>query len=584
MVNPAQHSAFHLTGVMPVKASWRLREAAGRGDVTGVEEQVKVGVDVDDGGDSLRTALHAAASRGRGDVVRVLLEAGANPNIRTKTGGETALHQAAQHGFQDIVVELLRAGSDWRLKTATGWTALHCAMNAGKTDVARALIRSGADPHLKNDRGIAAKDVATHCDVRDIDAILEVGRWGKADATLVDEPEVERHTELRSQNIAARIQRTQAHGETQKAATNERRELALERQRACQERQNELQFNFSDTVRANAGVLKADVDYGNLPEGFIPEGMTVMNTVRIRHQGGAFDPSKRTSADRKTERSQAVMAAARARAAKEIALQKLGDAAQGASNIVMLLSCRRQCSLLCIPKLLGPFPCIMCVHICFVLRAAPTSTERARAAEKEREDAEKTAIAARIAAADKAEAIAKREANAAADAAKAQAGAVAATKAKEAAAEAAKAHAAKEAAAEAAKEAAAAPALGPTPAPAPAPSLAPAPLPDDAAVAEAAKQKDAEQKEAKAKAEARVAEEEEAAAAAAKATAKATKPSAEEGEAPNKEGAGPPPKKAGGGPPPKKAGAAPYALIPAPSRTYSPLPVRRVVMLSSVPN
>ena len=64
------------------------------------------------------------------------------------------------------------------------------------------------------------------------------------------------------------------------------------------------------------------------------------------------------------------------------------------------------------------------------------------------------------------------------------------------------------------------------------------------------------------------------------------------GPPPKKAGGGPPPKKAGGappkkvggGPPPKKAGAAPYALIPAPSRTCSPLPVRRVVMLSSVPN
>jgi|EP01047_Picozoa_sp_COSAG01_P024172 ankyrin repeat protein len=196
--------------------AWRLRDAASRGDTTAVEAMIEDGVEVDEGGEAGRTALHCAAMRGRPDVTRLLLEAGANPNAKTKSGGETPLHQAAEGGFPDIVVELLKAGADWRLQTKIGWTALHCAMYSAHMDVARVLIRAGADPYKANDRGIAPKDVATRADERDVDSILESGKWhqsgesGGMYAAEAPTPDVEKHHMLKAQHIAAYNERSEA--------------------------------------------------------------------------------------------------------------------------------------------------------------------------------------------------------------------------------------------------------------------------------------------------------------------------------------------------------------------------------------
>jgi ankyrin repeat protein len=58
------------------------------------------------------TGLHAAAKGGHGDVVRLLLEHGADPNAREGGDNTYALHWAAAHGHLEIVRALLDAGSD----------------------------------------------------------------------------------------------------------------------------------------------------------------------------------------------------------------------------------------------------------------------------------------------------------------------------------------------------------------------------------------------------------------------------------------------------------------------------------------
>lgn len=53
-----------------------------------------------------QTALMLAVSHGRLDMVKLLLEAGADPNIQD-TDGSTALMCAAEHGHIDIVKHIL---------------------------------------------------------------------------------------------------------------------------------------------------------------------------------------------------------------------------------------------------------------------------------------------------------------------------------------------------------------------------------------------------------------------------------------------------------------------------------------------
>ncbi len=80
------------------------------------------------GADADRGALQAAAGSGRLDVVRMLIDAGADVNRRDRATGRTPLHAAVAAGpsgdAPDIVTVLLTAGADVNATTSDGATAL----------------------------------------------------------------------------------------------------------------------------------------------------------------------------------------------------------------------------------------------------------------------------------------------------------------------------------------------------------------------------------------------------------------------------------------------------------------------------
>jgi ankyrin repeat protein len=65
----------------------RLRDACERGDLDVVNDEIARGADVNDAVGASWTALHRAAERGRVQIVRALLNAGAEVGAETKTGG-----------------------------------------------------------------------------------------------------------------------------------------------------------------------------------------------------------------------------------------------------------------------------------------------------------------------------------------------------------------------------------------------------------------------------------------------------------------------------------------------------------------
>jgi ankyrin repeat protein len=74
--------------------------------------------------------IQSATSRGHRKIVKMLLDHGADPNIREQ-GGFTPLHAAAQNGDDEMLRVLLYGGADLTIAGNNGKTALDLALEAG---------------------------------------------------------------------------------------------------------------------------------------------------------------------------------------------------------------------------------------------------------------------------------------------------------------------------------------------------------------------------------------------------------------------------------------------------------------------
>ena len=97
------------------------------------------------------TALHRAADGGHLAVVELLLNRGADPDLRDEGDNATALHFAAERGSLPVVKLLIERGADvngfgdlhgWDV---IGWATLHHDVH---TDVADYLLKNGAQHNI----------------------------------------------------------------------------------------------------------------------------------------------------------------------------------------------------------------------------------------------------------------------------------------------------------------------------------------------------------------------------------------------------------------------------------------------------
>jgi ankyrin repeat protein len=138
-------------------------EMATVGNIEEVSRAIEIGVEIDELGAQGHTALMAAADRGHRSIVRILLAAGADPNLLSDDeglgAGMTALMLAAGSFFasnrQQLVRLLIDSGADVNQRGAGGKTAIFYAALAGSgyADCVETLIAAGADLNLHNDRG-----------------------------------------------------------------------------------------------------------------------------------------------------------------------------------------------------------------------------------------------------------------------------------------------------------------------------------------------------------------------------------------------------------------------------------------------
>ncbi|RVC58601.1 c-type cytochrome [Mesorhizobium sp. M4B.F.Ca.ET.088.02.2.1] len=89
----------------------------------------------------LGSALMPALAKRRIDLIKLLLDGGANPN--SKRSRESAIHIAVNLGCLDCVKALVEAGADVNAKTKDGKTPIHLARFKGLREIADYLMAHG---------------------------------------------------------------------------------------------------------------------------------------------------------------------------------------------------------------------------------------------------------------------------------------------------------------------------------------------------------------------------------------------------------------------------------------------------------
>jgi len=137
-----------------------LMDAARHGDVASADATIFYGVDLecrDEGGDG-DTPLMIASDNGHLDIVKLLVERGADVNARDFCG-DTALAYAARKDHNKIVKYLIEAGADAQTQNKYKFTPLDYAVRTLNLESQKYLIRAGGE------RGVR---LSTYCELESL--------------------------------------------------------------------------------------------------------------------------------------------------------------------------------------------------------------------------------------------------------------------------------------------------------------------------------------------------------------------------------------------------------------------------------
>lgn len=149
----------------------QLFNAAGDGNVAKVKSLLSKGIDVNHrflhrqrSFEPYETPIMAAAENGHLDVVKVLVEAGADLEIQNTYNSETALYKAVKHKQRPVINYLLEQGADPNVEDSPeGITIMMLAIFQNNFGLIKHLAKYGAwpDPNKQTAKSVKGRVALT---------------------------------------------------------------------------------------------------------------------------------------------------------------------------------------------------------------------------------------------------------------------------------------------------------------------------------------------------------------------------------------------------------------------------------------
>jgi ankyrin repeat protein len=127
----------------------KLLDYSLNGNLNGVKECIKNGVDVNCKNNGGWTPLLYSSKENHLEIVKMLIENGADVNCKNNYGW-TPLIWSSYFSYLEIVKTLIENGVDVNCKTNGGWTPLMFSSSNGHLEIVKCLIENGVDWNIKN--------------------------------------------------------------------------------------------------------------------------------------------------------------------------------------------------------------------------------------------------------------------------------------------------------------------------------------------------------------------------------------------------------------------------------------------------
>jgi tetratricopeptide (TPR) repeat protein len=161
-----------------------LGTAACKGNLTLASVYVEHGANVDLADNGKMSPLSCAVMHEHANVVKLLLDHGANVEVKNPYGHTTPLQDAAHANDVSTVKLLIEKHANLEATDSDGKTPLLIASSRGNTQVVKLLLASHADESAKDSKGESAIDLATQAGRCDAVAELAHGAQEKTSACL----------------------------------------------------------------------------------------------------------------------------------------------------------------------------------------------------------------------------------------------------------------------------------------------------------------------------------------------------------------------------------------------------------------